>query len=52
LLRGSTDREAKSHFRGLHGWNAKPYCYKGSEKKTGLSNRWTWLECRVFLSNL
>lgn len=39
LLRGSTDREAKSHFgaAGTPHSHVKPYCYKGKEKKTGLS---------------
>jgi hypothetical protein len=39
LLRGSTDRAAKKHFgaAGVPGSHVKPLCYKGAEKKTGLS---------------
>ena len=38
LLRANKDREAKKHFgaAGVPGSHAKPYCRKGSEKRTGL----------------
>jgi large subunit ribosomal protein L18e len=41
LLRGSTAREAKKHFgaAGRRRSHVKPYCRKGDEKRTGLSNR-------------
>lgn len=41
LLRGSTTREAKKHFgaAGRRRSHVKPYCRKGDEKRTGLSNR-------------
>merc|ERR1712224_570764 len=41
LLRASTAREAKKHFgaAGRIRSHVKPYCRKGAEKKTGLSNR-------------
>merc|ERR1712195_351177 len=41
LLRASTAREAKKHFgaAGRVRSHVKPYCQKGAEKKTGLSNK-------------
>jgi hypothetical protein len=41
LLRANTAREAKKHFgaAGRTRSHVKPYCRKGGEKKTGLSNR-------------
>jgi len=41
LLRANTAREAKKHFgaAGIKGSHVKPYAVKGTEGKTGLSNR-------------
>merc|ERR1712100_920789 len=41
LLRANTAREAKKHFgaAGRIRSHVKPYCQKGKESKTGLSNR-------------
>merc|ERR1712147_529457 len=41
LLRANTAREARKHFgaAGRRRSHVKPYCQKGAEKKTGLSNR-------------
>ena len=38
LFRGRRSREALKHFRGLHGWKAKPYIVNGNhgrEQKYG-----------------
>jgi len=42
-LRANKDREALKHFgaAGTPHSHTKPYCVKGTESKTGLSNRWT-----------